>query len=99
MHPHERHTVTVYGEKPPFTSNQPYYFAIPATAMEFSEEKGVPVVFKQRLQESGPALIDIITPTKEFAEGLARKILALRKYTKVEVDSRVVDLDNLGERN
>ena len=96
---HARHVVTVYGRKPNLAAEPEYYSAINIVAQEVSNQTGDPVFFKPRLLEPGNAVADLVSPTRETAEEVAKKLKHLGKYERVEIESSVVDLGNFRPPN
>ncbi|MBI4149847.1 hypothetical protein HY488_00425 [Candidatus Woesearchaeota archaeon] len=92
---HIRYVVTVYGERKPFFTNMDYYNTIPVTAMDFAEERGVPIHLLSRLKDPGNALMDIVASEQPFAEDLAAKLREMKKYERVEVKQETIDFSIL----
>jgi len=82
---HIRHIVTVHGQKPPYDGNEDYYAPLVDIPVSLSAQKRTVAALWVRVQEPNDAIVDIVSPSRQFAEELSDIIRGLGMYERVEV--------------
>lgn len=90
MDEHERHIVTVRGDKPAYSDNPAYYDAISEMAIKLSNERAEHIVFYPMLKQHDDRLVEIVSSTRGFADELVRRLEQTKRYRKVEARSEMI---------
>lgn len=88
---HERHVLTVYGRKPGLMDEPEYYMDISRIAEEVVEESEEPLFFTPMLNRPGDRIAEMVTPTRETAEEIQKRLKDLGRYERVEIESQEID--------
>mgnify|MGYP001594400112 FL=1 len=91
-----RHVVIVRSDN---ARESNYIDKLTAVAIDYAEEQQAHLVGYDLRKMPGKGIIEFVSETSEFIEGLAKKLRDFDPKNTVEVDSHQVDLENPFQHN